>query len=55
MTRPARGAYERYGFEGTRVVPANIALRPTAKRYASSNGIPARFAASLSWPSNTAK
>ncbi len=30
-------------------------VRPTAKRYASSNGIPACFAASLSWPSNAAK
>ena len=37
------------------VILAAIALRPVAKRYASSNGIPTCLAASLSCPSNTAK
>jgi len=37
------------------VIPAAVALRAVAKRYASSNGIPTCLAASLSCPSNTAK
>ena len=32
-----------------------IALQPAARRHASNNGMPACFAASLSWLSNTAK